>query len=359
MFSNPSPDLGRHRNQPVRQFAWAPLFALLSASIAIAFSPAANAATTLYELDTMKSQYLRPKTVPYPKGNKYNQVRFELGRQLFFDTRLSGPGTMSCASCHNPDLAWGDGLPTGRGVAANRLDRRSPTLLNLAWAQLLFWDGRADTLEEQAVGPIQNPDEMAHTMPRLVETLQNNANYRTRFGKAYPNEPISATTIGKALATFERTIVSAQAPFDRWIAGDESGIGDAAKRGFIAFNTKAHCAACHSGWRFTDDSFHDIGLKDNDIGRGSLVEGVEILRHAFKVPGLRYVSLRAPYMHNGALSTLDAVVRHYNDGFQFRPSKSAEIRRLHLTDEEIADVVAFLETLTSADPKVTVPTRLN
>jgi cytochrome c peroxidase len=307
----------------------------------------------------MKTQYLRPKKIPYPKGNEYSTARFELGRQLFFDTRLSGPGTMSCASCHNPDLAWGDGLPTGIGSASNRLDRRSPTLLNLAWAQLLFWDGRADTLEEQAVGPIQNPNEMTNTIPHLVDQLHDVPSYRAQFAKAYPNEPISGATIGKAIATFERSIVSAQGPFDRWIEGDEGAIGDAAKRGFITFNTKGHCSACHSTWRFTDDSFHDIGLKDGDIGRGKLVDGVEILRHAFKVPGLRNVAQRAPYMHNGSLPTLDAVIRHYNDGFVYRPSKSVEIHPLNLTNPEIQDLVAFLEALTSADPKVSVPTPIN
>ena len=346
----------RHRRRSegrVGRFAWMAFLALVLLPHSI------QAAPSQFEMDAMKEQYHRPKAPPFPKNNEFTQARFDLGRQLFFDPRLSGPGKMSCATCHNPDLAWGDGLPTGLGVADNRLDRRSPTLLNLAWAQLLFWDGRADTLEEQAVGPIQNPAEMANTMPHLVETLGGIANYRTRFAKAYPNEAISAATIAKAIATYERTIVSAQAPFDRWIAGDEGAIGDAAKRGFVSFNTKARCAACHSGWRFTDDSFHDIGLKDEDIGRGKLIEGVEILRHAFKVPGLRNLTQRAPYMHNGSVPTLTAVIQHYNDGFVYRPSKSVEIRQLHLSDTEIADLVAFLETLTGPDPKVTAPALLN
>ncbi len=335
------------------------LLGVLLAMLVGSFCPAAHAGPTQAELDEMKAQYVRPKTIPYPKSNPYSPAKAQLGAQLFFDPRLSGPATVSCATCHSPDLAWGDGKPTGVGHAGNRLDRRSPTILNLAWAELLFWDGRAGTLEEQAVGPIQNPDEMNQTMPKLVSLLGSVSGYKAAFAAAFPNEPISPNTIAKAIATFERAVVSAMAPFDRWIAGDENAIDEAAKRGFVLFNTKAHCSACHSGWRLTDDSFHDIGLREGDLGRGKLIPGVEILRFAFKTPGLRNIAERGPYMHNGTIASLTDVVRHYNDGFTFRPSLSVEMHRLKLNTQEIEDIVAFLQTLSSPDPVVTAPTLPN
>lgn len=302
------------------------------------------------EIAAMKAHYQRPTTIPYPKDNPFSTAKEALGRELFFDPRLSGTGKMSCATCHDPALAWGDGKATGTGSAGNRLDRHSPTILDLAFGELMFWDGRADSLEEQSVGPIQNPAEMANQMPRLIAALRDVPSYQTSFAQAFPNGEISAATIAKALATFERTIVSGQAPFDRWIAGDETAISEAAKRGFVTFNTTANCAACHSGWRFTDDSFHDIGLRDDDLGRGGVIEGIPELQHAFKTPTLRNIAQRAPYMHNGSITTLAEVVRHYAGRFVRRPSLAVELHRLDVSSEDIQDVVAFLETLTSADP---------
>jgi cytochrome c peroxidase len=218
-----------------------------------------------------------------------------------------------------------------------------------------MWDGRAGSLEEQAVGPMQAPAEMNQTMPRLIALLQSIPGYREAFEAAFPGEPISAKTIAKAIATFERTVTSGEAPFDRWIAGDETAVSEPARRGFVLFNTSGHCAACHSGWRFTDDSFHDIGLADDDLGRGTIIEGVEPLQHAFKTPGLRNVAARAPFMHNGSIPTLAGVVRHYKDGFVARPSLSSEIHRLDSSDQDIDDLVAFMKTLTSKDPRIEVP----
>ncbi len=327
----------------------------LAAVGVIAAACNANAGPTSAELAKMKQQYLRPETVPFPKENPFSEAKVDLGHKLFFDPRLSGTSTMSCASCHNPGLSWGDGLATGVGSSANKLGRRSPTILNLAWADALMWDGRAGSLEQQATGPIEEPGEMNQSMPRLLTTLGDIPGYRDAFKIVFPGEPISATTIAKAIATFERTIVSGQAPFDRWIDGDEGAIDDAAKRGFVMFNTKANCSACHSGWRLTDDSFHDIGLPDQDLGRGKLVAGVEPLQHAFKTPGLRNIAGRAPYMHNGSVATMTEVIRHYNDRFVQRPSLSAEIFKLNLTERDVGDLVAFLKTLTSTDAKITVP----
>jgi len=334
---------------------WEPLFAGLLAVGLFTLSVVASAEPISSELVAMKAQYQRPTTIPSLPSNPFSAAKMALGQQLFFDRRLSGPATMSCATCHNPALSWSDALPTGIGAAGNHSVRHTPTLLNLAWAEIFFWDGRADSLESQAIEPIQNADEMNMPMPRLVATLRAIRGYRVAFDTAFPGEPISDSTIAKAIATFERGIVSGEAPFDRWIAGDDGAINESAKRGFVTFNTAAHCSACHSGWRFTDDSFQDIGLSDGDLGRGQIVEGVDALHHAFKTPGLRNIALRAPYMHNGSFATLTEVLNHYSNGFVRRPSLSPEIHRLSLTDQDVEDLVAFLKTLTSLDTTVVAP----
>jgi cytochrome c peroxidase len=306
-------------------------------------------------LEELKHAYRRPVTIPFPAENAYTPDRERLGAMLFFDPRVSGSGAMSCASCHNPGLAWGDGLPQARGHAMQKLSRRTPTILNQAWADSFFWDGRAGSLEAQALGPISAPQEMNQDPARLVATLRKLDGYRTLFEIAYPGEGVTTATIAKAIATFERTVVSGIAPFDTWIAGDETAISEQAKRGFLLFNTKARCAVCHSGWNFTDGSFHDIGNETSDLGRAALLPRLIHMKHAFKTPTLRNVDRRAPYMHNGTLATLRDVVELYDRGGIDRPSRSPEIRPLGLTTEEKDAVLTFLRTLTSPDPPVTVP----
>jgi cytochrome c peroxidase len=187
--------------------------------------------------------------VPYPEDNARSAARENLGRTLFFDPRLSGSGVISCGTCHNPGLSWSDGLDRGVGHGMKRLARRTPTILNVAWAEALFWDGRAASLEEQALGPISSPDEMNMPLEALIPKLQAVPGYAPLFEAAYPGEGISAQTVAKALASFQRTVVSARAPFDRWLAGEERAIPDSAKRGFALFDGKARCSNCHSGWR--------------------------------------------------------------------------------------------------------------
>jgi cytochrome c peroxidase len=300
--------------------------------------------------------YRRPAAVPYPADNAFTPARERLGRTLFFDPRLSGSGSISCASCHNPGFAWGDGLPRAIGTGMRQLDRRTPTILDVAWAQALFWDGRADSLEEQALGPISAESEMDLALPVLVERLTNTSGYRELFARAYPGEPISPETVSKAIATFERGVVSEPAPFDRWIEGDAAAIPLAAQRGFVLFNEKARCSVCHSGWRFSDDGFYDIGVASNDIGRGKVTPKIELSRFAFKTPPLRNVALRAPYLHDGSAPTLEAVVDLYDRGGDSkRPSLSPEIRPLSLTAGEKQDLIAFLRTLTSRETDARVP----
>jgi cytochrome c peroxidase len=302
-----------------------------------------------------KSAYARPTSIPFPTANPYSEAKYKLGHTLFFDPRLAGTNAMSCASCHNPALGWEDGLPTAMGDGGKTLRRATPTILNLAWADLLMWDGRKEGLEDQATGPIEADVEMNQPMTALVAELEAIPGYRLMFEAAFPGEPIGKPTIAKAIATFERTIVSNEAPFDRWVKGDEKALGEAAKRGFDLFAGKANCAACHSGWRFTDDSFHDIGLASADLGRAEQVPGVPLMRHAFKTPTLRNIALRAPYMHDGSSRTLRDVIVHYDTGFLERESLSPEMRRLGLTAQEIDDLVAFLKSLTSEDDPISVP----
>jgi cytochrome c peroxidase len=299
------------------------------------------------------ARYTRPRGLPAPSDNAITPERVELGQMLFFDPRLSGSRFLSCGSCHNPGLSWSDGNALGTGHEMKMLGRRTPTILNLAWASTLFWDGRAATLEEQALGPIQAAGEMNLPLEALEGRLKEITAYRAHFNAAYPGEPVGVRTATKAIATFERTIVSGTAPFDRWVAGDEAAVSTEAKEGFRLFDGKASCAKCHSGWRFTDDSFHDIGVVGIDSGRGRIVPEIDAVMFAFKTPTLRNVTERYPYMHNGSERSLDDVVDLYDRGGRVRrPSISDEIHPLHLSPGEKRALTAFLATLTSRDPSV-------
>jgi cytochrome c peroxidase len=184
----------------------------------------------------------------------------------------------------------------------------------------------------------------------VVTRLREVQFYQSLFAEAFPEAPeITAEQVARALAAFERTIVSGETPFDRWIDGDETAIGDAAKRGFALFNGTANCVQCHSGWRLTDDGFHDTGLPGNDPGRGPIV-GVKLLEHAFKTPSLRNVARRPPYMHDGSVASLRAAVDHYAGGIVERPTLSDDLKRISLTEAERADLVSFLETLSDDGP---------
>lgn len=301
------------------------------------------------------ADFQRPTAVPAPRGNPLTPQKVALGQMLFFDPRLSGSGAISCASCHNPALAWGDGLPRGIGHMGAQLGRRSPTILDVAFGEPYFWDGRAATLEEQAKGPLGSKSEMNMQADAAIGRLAAMPGYQQAFSQAYPGQAISLDTIAAAIATFERTVVSGEAPFDRWAKGDEHAVSDAAKRGFVLFNGKANCAACHAGWRMSDDGFHDIGLPDADRGRAAVAPGIEQLEHAFKTPTLRNVSQRAPYMHNGSVPTLAAVIDHYNEGFTHRASLDPQMKPLNLSAQDKSDLLAFLDTLTSTDAPAVIP----
>jgi len=324
---------------------------------ALAAASAAQAEALLTAVSPVQREAYRLRApVAQPEHNRSTPERVELGKLLFFDPRLSRSGVTSCATCHNPALAWGDGLALGVGDGMKTLGRRTPTLLNVAWSELFFWDGRAASLEEQALGPIASPDEMNLPLDQLTARVAAIPGYQQAFRSAYPDETISPQTIGKAIAAFERTIVSQTAPFDRWAAGEEGAISDAAKRGFALFDGEAQCSKCHSGWRFTDDAFHDIGVPGEDRGRGKLLPQIGAVQFAFKTPTLRNVDRRAPYMHDGSEATLEAVIELYALGGRAkRPSLAPEITPLALSAQDKSDLVAFLKTLTSDDALVALP----
>jgi cytochrome c peroxidase len=297
--------------------------------------------------DALKALYRRPAMIPFPKDNPYTPEKAALGKKLYFDTRLSVSSAQSCGSCHSPSLGWGDGLAVGVGYGMQKLGRHSPTVINAAWGGIFMWDGRLATLEEQALGPIQSAGEMNMPLEQLMKRLESVPEYKPLFVRVFAEEGMTATTLAKAVATYERTVVSERAPFDAWIDGDEKAIPEEAERGFAVFNGKAQCAACHEGWNFTNDGFQDIGLPSDDVGRGKFVPGVIKMEHAFKTPGLREIARRGPYMHDGSLATLEQVVEHYDRGGVDRPSRSDIIRPLGLTAEEKSDLVAFLKSLSS------------
>jgi cytochrome c peroxidase len=249
----------------------------------------------------LRISFGRPEYLPFPVDNQFTAERAMLGRILFFDPRLSESNLLACASCHNPSFGWGDGQALGRGHAMVRLTRRSPTILNLAWAKSLFWDGRAETLEQQARGPISSPGEMNMPLASLGAKIAQIPGYRPLFDRAYPGEGISVDSITRAIATFERSIVSHRSAFDRWVEGDDQALTAAERRGLDVFVGPGGCAQCHSGWNMTDNQFHDTGLDWSDLGRGTVEPERQLAQYAFKTPSLRDTVRRAPYMHNGGL----------------------------------------------------------
>ncbi|TWG97453.1 cytochrome c peroxidase [Mesorhizobium sp. J18] len=325
--------------------------AALGLSFLFGMALAASADAGGSALDRLKALYARPDRIPFPVENPYSPAKAELGRRLFHDPVLSGNGTMSCASCHQIELGFEQGVPLGTGTAGEELDRHTPTLWNVAWGETFFWDGRAPSLEAQAMMPIQSRVEMNQSMDVVVSDLKADADYRAAFARAFPENPdVTAGRIFEALATFERTLVPAPDRFARWIDGEEDALDAPEKRGFVLFNGKARCARCHAGFAFTDGAFHDIGLADeDDPGRGAVI-GVAEASHAFKTPTLIDVADRAPYMHDGSLPDLQAVLDHYQSGIVARPTLSPDLQPITLSEQERSDLIAFLESLDVSNP---------
>ncbi len=295
--------------------------------------------------------FSRPAGIPAPLDNPVTPEKAALGRALFADPRLSGTGTRACIDCHRSSRGFTDGQRTARAIDGSALARNVPALWNLAWSRHYFWDGRAESLEAQASVPIEHPQEMGGDWATIAERLAADEPMTRAFAAAFPQDPrITRENILKALATYERTLVSPITRFDRWVAGEEAALSPKELAGFRIFVGKGGCVGCHAGWRFTDGRFHDTGLPGDDPGRGAVAGGVPGLK-AFKTPGLRELAWTAPYMHDGSLPTLEAVIDHYAGKFVSRPGLATNmVRELRLDTEERASLIAFLETLSSDAP---------
>lgn len=304
-------------------------------------------------------QFRLPVAPPYPSGNAPTPQRVALGKALFFDPRLSGTGSRSCATCHNPGLGWSDGQKTALGVRDQFLGRATPGLVNVAYNPVQLWDGRSKSLEDQVLMPIESRDEMNMDLNFLLQWIGNNQEYQSKFGKAYPGEAINPVTVAKAIASFERTLVSRNAPFDQWVAGNPKAMTQQQVAGFKLFAGKAHCLSCHSGPNFTDNGFHNLGLaswgdKDPDMGR-YVQKPVNAMKGAFKTPTLRDIASTAPYFHDGSAKNLLEVVEHYNSGGVVKTNLSPEIKPLNLDAEEKQALVAFMQALSSPRKRVVMP----
>jgi cytochrome c peroxidase len=319
----------------------------------------AQKAITAVNIHTFGPQKLgSPPQVVSPPDNPQATLKILLGKQLYFDTRLSKDNTVSCASCHNPALGWSDVGPTSVGINAQRGGRRAPPVSNAAYLPLQFWDGRAPTLEEQAKGPIANPVEMGSTHEVMIKTVENIPGYVQEFHTVFGVTPITVHLVAQAIAAFERTVVTTDSPFDRYVNGDQTALTDQEKEGLEIFNGKGHCTACHWGSNFTDGRFHHIGVKPNDpakpdLGRYEITKDPKDM-FAFKTPTIRDVSLRAPYLHDGSEKTLMDVVEFYNRGGDTDDQYlDPLILPLSLSQQEKEALVAFMtRAMISLNPEV-------
>jgi cytochrome c peroxidase len=319
--------------------------ALVAAAAASADAPPAVPADTL------------PATLPHdvvpaslgprpPSEHPVTAARVALGRRLFFDPILSADRSVACATCHRPDHGFSSPEALPRGAGGKAMTRRPPTLFNRAYGTSFFWDGRAGTLEDQALKPIDNPAEMGATVPTAVERLRADAGYRERFAAAF-DDGVTAANLARALAAFERVILRGDAPVDKFRRAEGRGdLKGEALHGFWIYESKGFCWKCHGGTNFTDEAFHNTGVSwgKSDLGRFDVTKA-EADRGKFKTPTLRGVGPRPPYMHDGSLKTLDDVVEFYDRGGLANPHLDAAMKPLGLTAEERKALVAFLKTL--------------
>jgi cytochrome c peroxidase len=323
-----------------------PLLAVAGLVIGLMFPPICLAASSVMpELPLGLEETL----FTVPKDNPMTKEKIELGRQLFFDKRLSGNNTIACAVCHIPALAFTDGQPVSSGIHHQQGGRSAPMAVNRAFSTLQFWDGRAATLEDQAVAPLTNPIEHGFVdYNQMIEKMNKIPGYKHEFKEVFGGE-ITVDRVGKAIATFERTILSGNSPFDRFdVGGDEKALSASSQRGLTLFRGKARCTKCHSGFNFTDEKFHNIGIgfdKDTvDTGRFNVTKDPKDMG-AFKTPSLREIPRTAPYMHDGRFANLIDVVNFYNQGGIKNPFQDPLIIPLELTEAEKRDLVDFLGNL--------------
>jgi cytochrome c peroxidase len=301
--------------------------------------------------------------VPIPPDNPPTEETISLGRRLYYDPQLSVDGSISCASCHAPQFAFSDDRPFSEGVGKKLGSRHAPTVVNSAYNALQFWDGRAPSLEEQAKGPIANPVEMAHTLEGVVSYLEGHARYRELFEQAWGTDQITIDMVAKSIASFERTVIAGNSPFDQFYYGHNSeALSPAAQRGLKVFvdRKKGNCAVCHTLGKdyalFTDNKFHNLGIGAdtrgnlNDLGRYAVTK-VETDKGCFKTPSLRNLANRGPYMHDGSFRTVKDAFAHYIGGGNWNPYLDKEIRSLDvLTFDERDDLLQFLDSLNGRLP---------
>ncbi len=287
--------------------------------------------------------------IDQPLDNPSSEAKYNLGKKLFFDTVLSGDNSMSCSSCHQPELGWTDGKRKALGFKQRELDRNTPTILNTGFYRYQFWDGRALSLEEQAKAPIQSPVEMNQNIDELISELSATKDYPGLFQQAFGSNKITLDRIAQAIAVFERSLVSSDSAYDRFWKGDKNALSAEARKGMKLFFGKAKCSICHSGPLFTDGQFHNIGIPfsgKKDPGRKK-ISGEKFHEGAFKTPSLRDTSLTGPYMHNGVFSSLKEVIEFYDLGGVVSPNKSPFISPIGLNAREKNNLLEFLKALTS------------
>jgi cytochrome c peroxidase len=297
-----------------------------------------------------------PAGDPASAENPSTPAKVALGRQLFFDARLSGNNRMSCATCHLPEKALADGLATARGWDDKPLARNTPGLLNIGLQSSFFWDGRARSLEEQALGPIQSPQEMHQSLDELEQELGAVAGYREQFQRVYQTQ-VTRDGLARSLAAFQRTLISRNSPLDRYLAGDKSALTAAAQEGLRLFTGDAGCVRCHNGPLLSDGRYYRMGVGFGDKGRGA-VTGKDEDQYKFRTPSLRDVARTAPYMHDGSRKTLFDVVEFY---YRTAPTQGPDGTALDIEPllgqsfSEMDALVAFLESLSGELPDLSAP----
>ena len=284
-----------------------------------------------------------------PADNPLTKEKIELGRAIFFDKRMSKDNTIACASCHMAKKGFADGMPVSTGIKGQKGGRSAPVSFNRVYSKAQFWDGRAATLEDQSIGPFANPIEHGFANhDEMVAKMKKMPGYRKLFQEVFGGE-ITIQDVGRAVASFQRTVLSGNSAVDKYdIGGDQNALSDSAKRGLELFRGKARCTRCHSGFNFTDEKFHNLGIgwDDNkvDLGRYMETKNQEDIG-AFKTPTLREIARTAPYMHDGRFKTLEEVVKFYNQGGVKNPHQDNTIIPLEMTDDEQQDLVAMLKSL--------------
>lgn len=294
------------------------------------------------------------------KDNPTTKSKVKLGKLLFFDKRMSLDGTVSCASCHDPKKGWTDQRPTAIGVRQQLGRRNSPTVLNAAYRETQFWDGRAHSMEEQAKGPLSDPKEMGLTHDQAVARIAAIKGYESYFTAAFGDPKVSLERIVQALGSFQRTILTGGSPYDLHLVGKRRALEEDAQRGLALFNGKARCASCHTGPDLSDGRFHNVGAgmqrRVQDLGRYEVTKEDKD-RGAFRTPILRNLSDTFPYMHDGSLATLEEVIDYFDRGGQANPWISPDMKPLGLTGPEKKDLAAFLLALNGDKVLTSAPTR--